>query len=60
MHGEGELEEVVEASDVWGELRQREVEVDGPRGVDDLSDCFLHAVDGAGVEVEVGFVDGAG
>lgn len=59
MHGERELEEVVHFFDVGCELGQWEVEVDGPGGVDDLCDCFLHAVHGFGVEVEGGLVGGA-
>lgn len=59
MHGEGELEEVLHSLDVGCELGEWEVEVDGPGGVDDLVDCFLHAGDGFGVEVEVGLVDRA-
>jgi hypothetical protein len=51
------LEEIVDTLDVWGELSEREVEVNGPCGVDDLGYRVLHAFDGIFVEAQVGFVD---
>lgn len=59
MNGEGELDEIVKSADVRFELGEREVEVDRPRGVDDLGDCGLHAADDSVLKTEIGLVENA-
>lgn len=52
LHGEAELQEVVQAGDVWAESSDWEREVDGPSGVDDAYESGLERLADACREIQ--------
>ena len=58
--GAGEVEEIGETLQVWGEAREGDIEVDGPGRVDDGCCRLFEGGEGGGGEAEVGFCEFAG